>query len=362
MPSKIEYCDETLEVTGGCTKCSPGCKNCWAIKEVWRMAHNPLFGDKWKGLVEKKDGVLNWTGKIKCFDDVLEKLRKKPTIYFVDSKSDLFHKDVPFEYIDSVFAVGSLYPQHTLLVFTKRVDRMLKYFTEDVGMGFHRDTFIEGQAHKILCEKMGVSDYEYHAVHFPLPNVQFFLSISTQKEANEKIPIHLRIPGFHGLSIEPMLERIDLFEYPAIDNYQATAFSTYGAPDWYKPLSRGIDGVIVGGESGPGARPMHPDWPRNIRDQCVAAGVPFYFKQWGAYTPDGPAQVTKNDVVFLKDGTLMDTKDVFRNGWQKYYDTPTDCVWMKRVSKKKAGCMLDGKIWKLLPAPPEKVKDDKVNY
>lgn len=300
MPTGIPYCDETLEVTGGCTKCSPGCRICWAIKEVWRLAHNPNLGDKWQGLVEKKNGKLNWTGKIKCFDHalVIPLLRKKPTTYFVDSKADLFHPKVRFKFITRLHDRICVCQQHTFLIFTKRIERAKEYYVDYLGGSIPE-------------------------------NIQLILSISTQAEADEKIPRFLQIPGFHGLSIEPMLERIDLH----FGRLYARPREFDGPTDiaGYKEM---IHWVVVGGESGPGARPMRPDWPRNIRDQCLAKGVPFYFKQWGEW-------LSGVDKYALKINT-----------YQGYYPkrvTRIENTTFFRVGKKKAGCILDGKEWKRLP-------------
>ncbi len=293
--SGIPYCGETLEVTGGCTKCSPGCTNCWAIKEVWRMAHNPIMGEKWKGLVEKKNGVLNWTGKIKCFEDALKKLRKKPTTYFIDSKADLFNPKVPAEYQLKVFETISNASQHTYLILTKRVVEMKEFFQ--------------------LCEDWDPSEW---------PNVQLGVSISTPDEM-WKVAELSRIPAaVRWISFEPLLA--DVGEIPLTScREEDTDLEEFG---------QHIDWVVVGGESGPGARPMHPDWVRNIRDQCVAARVPFYFKQWGEW-------LSGADKFALKINT-----------YQNYYPkrvTRIENTNFFRVGKKKAGRLLDRTLWNQLP-------------
>ena len=277
--SGIPYCDKVLEVTGGCTKCAPGCRGCWAIKEVWRMAHNPLLGKKWQGLVEKENGVLNWTGKIKCFHDALEipSRRKKPTTYFVDSKADLFHKDVPFEYIVRVLRTIEQCPQHTFLIFTKRPEIAFDFYGGTSGFGLSAP---------------------------PLPNVQLILSISTQAEADEKIPIHLQIPAaVHGLSIEPMLGPIDLRcvivgprRRCVFDCLRGTAASEIGVIK--ETVCGTINWVVVGGESGKGARYCPIENIRSIVKQCKVADVPVFVKQIHL---NGKAKAIKDINQFPKD-------------------------------------------------------------
>lgn len=274
--SEIPYCDKALEVSGGCTKCSLGCQNCWAIKEVWRLAHNPNLGDKWQGLVEKKNGVLNWTGMIKCFEEALDipLRRKKPTTYFVDSKADLFHKKVSFQYITRLHDRIDVCQQHTFLIFTKRIKRAKEYYLDYLG----------GRMPE---------------------NIQLILSISTQAEADEKIPIHLQIPAaVRGLSIEPMLEGIDLVgkdkSRMGKTGYLANYFTPFFCNACGRHLSRppsvvyqlcgycgsmskregkSIGRVIVGGESGKGARYCPIENIRSVVQQCKAASVPVYVKQ-----------------------------------------------------------------------------------
>lgn len=266
LGTKIDYSDKVLEVTGGCTKCSSGCRICWAIKEVWRMAHNPLLGKKWQGLVEKKNGVLNWTGRIKCFDGALDAplLRRKPTTYFVDSKADLFHPEVPFSFTDRVFNMMGACSQHTFLLLTKRPKQILS-FIEEKGEFW-----------------------------YTLPNVHIGVSISIPDEI-WKVTELKKIPAaFRWLSIEPLLEEVK-FSYDRLfcdrDPDEDSPVACIPCPcgkHWQNGFLSGttlncIDCVVVGGESGPGARPMKHDWARSIRDQCLLANVPFFMKQMGGH-------------------------------------------------------------------------------
>lgn len=229
-----------MEVTGGCTKCSPGCKNDWALGEVWRMAHNPLLGDKWKGLVEKKNGVLDWTSKIKLFPETLEDKRlrsRKPKTFFIDSKADLFHPKVPGEFIFKVIHIAQQTNWHQFLFLTKRIKQMAEIF-------------------KVYYSSLKASNK-----HIPPPNIHLGVTICNQDEADEMLPIGLQIPGFDWVSAEPLLGPIFL----AIDGVQRCDLR--------------LNRVIVGCESGPKRRPCKPEWIRDIVEQCKATGIPWLVKQ-----------------------------------------------------------------------------------
>jgi len=253
-------------------------------------------------------GTGKWSGDIALRYDQLDKPLhwKDPRRIFVCSMSDLFHPKVPFDFIDKIFFQISFCPQHTFLILTKRPKIMLEYITQ-------------------LYEGLNIF---HHGKKFqwPFRNIHLGVSISNQAEADEKIPILLQIPtAVRWLSIEPMLEGIDLWkaEYPTPDGIGKQGALT-GWPG-------GIDWVVVGGESGLGARPMHPDWVRNIRDQCVAAGVPFFFKQWGVWLPISQMTKEQESINKLKRVTDVESERFFRFG------------------KKKAGRLLDGKEWNQYP-------------
>jgi protein gp37 len=173
--------------------------------------------------------------------------RRKPTVYAV--WNDLFFEAVPVNFLEDSLAVITRCPQHIFLVLTKRAQR-LNLMTQDRLRVSRTDTW-------------------------PIKNLWMGITVCNQQEADKKIPVFLPVPGKKFLSIEPMLGEITLknpWLYPCI-----------GVPDSTEtpPTTMPIDAVILGGETGPGARPMHPDWVRSVRDQCAAAGVPFFFKQWG---------------------------------------------------------------------------------
>ena len=283
MASKIEWTEETWNPLIGCDKVSAGCKNCYAIKTAWIRMHNPKMADRYAGTVAKSEnGQLNWTGRINMVPHVSNKplLKKKPSMYFVNSMSDMFHDSVSFEFIDSVFDTIDAARWHKFQILTKRPHRMVEFFEwKAAGHGFK---FPE----------------------WPLPNVWIGVSVEDQKAADERIQFLNLIPAaVKFLSCEPLLGPVD-FEKAIGDSLKYHAGGLKNCISW----------VIVGGESGNHARPMHPDWVRSIRDQCKEAGVPFFFKQWGEFVmiekefePDSYfSKVGKAKAGRLLDGKLHD--------------------------------------------------------
>lgn len=300
--SKIEWTGETWNPVIGCDKVSPGCKNCYAIRTAWIRLHNPKINERYTGTVEKTAaGNINWTGKINMLEEVLMKplKTKKPTVFFVNSMSDLFHEQVPFDFIDKVFAVMALCPQHTFQVLTKRAERMYQYFD---SLKTERCPNIHLASNKSHGGYMMV---RLHEDELPLPNVWLGVSVENNDAARDRIIYLASVPSaVRFLSCEPLLGPVNLWPWLELTHNKWTG----------KPGSI-IDWVICGGESGPGARPMHPDWARSLRDHCKRSGVPFFFKQWGEYSPglvpgngDEPAyfKVGKKVAGRLLDGILHD--------------------------------------------------------
>jgi protein gp37 len=260
--SGIEWTDATWNPTSGCTKVSQGCKHCYA-ERVFPRAY-AKSGRAFTDVAQHPDRLgqpLRW---------------QRPRRIFVDSMSDLFHEAIPFDYIDSVFGVMALARQHTFQVLTKRPARMLEWFNQARS----RPAIVECACSAMLeatgiLERRPFDRDEAMALAgqgWPLPNVWLGVSVEDQATADERIPLLLATPAtVRFLSMEPLLGPVDVFPYIR---------KTIG-----DPLSSPLDWVIVGGESGPKARPMHPDWARSLRDQCAAAGVPFFFKQWGEWRP-----------------------------------------------------------------------------
>lgn len=323
MASKIEWTEETWNPVLGCDKISEGCKNCYAIKTAWIRQHNSKMAERFSGLVEKTEaGKLNWTGKINLLGmDVLTKplRKKKPTMYFVNSMSDLFHEDVPFSFIDRVFAIMKACPQHTFQILTKRPQRMAEYFTgntpqaiDDATIQLMEDGVRIGTS-VCLVQMNGVEGW-------PLPNVWMGVSVENQKAADERIQYLNFIPAaVKFLSCEPLLGQVD-FEKAIGDSLKWHAGGLKNCISW----------VIVGGESGHHARPMHPDWVRSIRDQCKESEVPFFFKQWGEFSYEAADGECK-----YEDGTVVPKSD--------------EPVIPKKVGKSKSGRLLDGQLHEEFP-------------
>lgn len=286
--TSIEWTDTTWNPVRGCSIVSPGCRSCYAMKQAHRFS-GP--GKPYEGLTKQTKAGPQWTGKIVTVEEALtEPLSwKKPRRVFVNSMSDLFHEDVPDEFIDRVFAVMALCPQHTFQVLTKRPERMLRYcrtddssnreYEPDLDGEATRDALIEGSSQALYAKSHSDDPSMWLAVHQPLPNVWLGVSVEDQQRADERIPLLLQTPAaVRFISAEPLLGPIDLHS-PVLE----------ADSDDY------LDWVIVGGESGPGARRCDVSWVRSIAEQCRAAHVPVFVKQLGAFIVD------RNDAGFMGD-------------------------------------------------------------
>ncbi len=327
--SEIEWTDATWNPTRGCSRVSPGCKGCYAERVAMRFS-GP--GQPYEGLVRMVNGTPTWTGEMRLAENMLELPLswKKGRMIFVDSMSDLFHDGVPFEYVDKVFAMMAMCPQHRFQVLTKRPERMLEYVTSRNAQRIH-----EAAKHQLSYgnpKRRAVNDW-------PLPNVWLGVSAEDQDTANERIPPLLRTPAaVHFLSAEPLLGGIDLHRIELPREFNITLNTpgyisalTKDHEDRYYSAPASLDWVIAGGESGPKARPSHPDWFRSLRDQCAGASVPFLFKQWGEW-----AEADGDDIALC---------DIAADGSVWHEEVPPANVrteLMGRMGKKAAGRLLDG--------------------
>jgi protein gp37 len=346
----IEWTDATWNPITGCTIVDAGCTNCYAMALAGsRLRNHPSRA----GLTRVTGGRAKWTGEVRLNEQWLDQPLKwtRPRMIFVCAHGDLFHESVPDEWIDRVFAIMALAPQHTFQVLTKRPDRAREYLGANPGIRIRTQMASIGGPLPVI------------EMDWPLPNVWLGTSASDQASADKRIPELLACPAaVRFVSLEPLLGPIDLTRVGTIDSvrsafpalvrrldqhmrphtingaqiealgsqFQATTY--YQTPDHMGGFEVGsryyprLDWVIVGGESGTHARPMHPDWPRGVRDQCLAAGVAFFFKQWGEWEADqiGPE----------------DTRSISH---------PPGHVIFRKVGKKHNGRRLDGRTWDQMP-------------
>ena len=272
--SKIGWTEATWNPVTGCSRVSEGCQHCYA--EVWSHRY---------GWTEKPWTVTHASENVRLHPERLDQPVRwqKPRRIFVNSMSDLFHPQVPFEFLDRVFGVMAS-TSHTYQILTKRPDRMHEYLTDYAAGGRH--IWKAAQTVKLPRGRFKPE------TGWPLPNVWLGVSVENQARADERIPWLLKSPAtVRFISCEPLLGPMDLTEIHGETVLEPKCWgdcacdSVYG----YDPgcvrhggggyLTRKIDWVIVGAESGPGARPMDDDWVRQIRDQCVTANVAFFFKQ-----------------------------------------------------------------------------------
>jgi protein gp37 len=330
----IEWTDATWNIINGCSVKSPGCANCYAMKLAGtRLKHI----ESRKGLtIDTKAGPV-WTGKTRFNDKVLlDPIKwKRPRKIFVCAHGDLFHDSVPDEWIDKVFAVMALAPQHQFQVLTKRSKRMREYIN---AFDQRPDAF--GEALALVTRAAGLQLADGLAViedmHWPLPNVWLGVSVEDQTRADERIPDLLATPAaVRWISAEPLLGMVDMRWAMSHPLDIAAGFLKRGRFSPGLETLRPIDWVVGGGESGPGSRPMHPAWIRSIRDHCQGTGTQFLFKQWGAWRPSEacPIDCKAHAATF----------DTSNNVWR----TSSDGGWigdqsMCHVGKKAAGRVLDG--------------------
>ena len=306
--SNIEWTDETWNPVIGCRHVAEGCRNCYAETMSKRLA---AMGQKQYAEVINEQGKFN--GKAIPQPQQLDKpLRwRKSRMIFVNSMSDLFHEDVPFEFIAAVYGVMAACPQHTFQVLTKRPERMLEFFEWVAKQPFAIESkqnydFVDGVnvvADELVKFNLTVPglqkiDYDVEPPVWPLPNVWHGVSVANQKDADKNIPILLQVPSaVRFVSAEPLVGPVDLCvgKQGRGDNYDTlggtvTKFHGSKARDRSEcstnvSVQSGypkLDWVIAGGESGPNARPCDVAWIRSIVQQCQAANVPVFVKQLGA--------------------------------------------------------------------------------
>lgn len=292
--TSIQWTDRTWNPVRGCSRVSPGCDNCYAMRQAHRFSGD---GKPYEGLTVLRKGKVDWRGHARLVPEMLDQpLRwKKPARIFVNSMSDLFHSSLSNEEIAAVLGVMAACPQHTFQILTKRPERMVEWFnwlawfpaslggpTVNAGRGarWHTQQYLHD---------LKVYDPLQPWV-WPLPNVWLGVSVEDQKTADRRIPLLLKTPAaVRFVSAEPLLESV-AFErsffsgaterrYNWLDGKGIEFSADGGAGMWTDPH---IDWVIVGGESGHGARPCDTLWSSSVAEQCASARVPCFVKQLGS--------------------------------------------------------------------------------
>lgn len=317
--TKIEWADATLNYVNGCSVHSPGCTNCYAMKQAHRF---PVR----QGLTTKTKGGMVWNGTVRDNPKALEQALawKRGRRIFWNAHGDLFHKDVPDEWIDRQIATCAFTPQHTHMILTKRSARMLQWM---------RDLEAAIVAWFKHCEPELLNEHFPHMAgviahpagprEWPLPNVWLGVSVEDQPRADERVPNLIATPAaIRFISAEPLLSEVSLARLQ--DGIPDNAWLT-----WLDELHL----VIAGGESGHDARPVHPDWIRLLRDECEATGVAFHFKQWGEWLP------ISTHFPGFKAGTVHFDGRSFTGKQLRELDETIVAV---KVGKKAAGRLLDG--------------------
>jgi len=398
--------EQTWNAWTGCSHASPGCAHCYAERlATTRLAHQPQYrpvidvtdkaNRRWNGQVRRVEGAmekpLHW---------------RKPRLVFVNDMSDTFHERIDVEdHLALLFLVMSLKPDITFQILTKRADRMAELWGEDdEGSDSPLAIAVANEFVRTMagCGEWNLDDYPPEAqrkMHYwnsvcgeppwPLPNVWVGVTCCNQAEFDEKVPLLLKCPAaVRFASLEPMLGPVDVSAGVGPYCCHECEYVGQSAAEWRCPtcwkdytetgandscphcgkegdflllcpqcgaseasgfglladcdLHTGLDWVICGGESGPGARPMAPGWVRGVRDPCVEAGVPFFFKQWGGHRLVAWGDGRPGDMVLSSGGTVP---------WTQPLRIPGDAgsVIMRPVGKKVAGRVLDGRVWNEFP-------------
>lgn len=382
--------DGTIRLGWHCEHVSEACRHCYA-----EAINRDRFGT---GLDYKPRHIAAKGGEVEIvlvMAPLFEMLRwRRPRRVFVCSMTDLFADFVPDRKIDHVFAAAALAPRHTLQVLTKRPDRMRRYMSDPDTIrrvyDIASDIALSEQLDVTLIADPPRESFAPPAPRcrgrWPLPNVWLGVTAERQTEADARIPVLLDTPAAKRfVSVEPMLGAVDLRRWASL-SYECGASCglrlpgppkiercvecgedcgpetepivsegcprcggelEFVCPDcghymvFQHPDTRYLDWVICGGESGPGARPMHPDWARSLRDQCKDAGVPFFFKQWGEWAPGERCPFptrTEQTALWFNDQWAFDTLTVKQSEKMHRDDEPD----LYRCGKARAGDLLDG--------------------
>ena len=357
--SKIEWTDATWNIITGCSVVSPGCTNCYAMKLAGtRLRNHPSRAE----LTDDSKAGPVWNGQVRFNEQWLDQpLRwSRPRMIFVCAHGDLFHEAVPEKWIDQVFAVMALAPQHIFQVLTKRPERMRDYCLR-LENEPHRQTV------KRFCDAIPWDSKPKlpPEITIPFPHVWLGFSAEDQERFDERWP-HMEKLAWAGwltwLSAEPLLGPIDataaLWSFrpcgdcPSPDPEKGISEDCCRDPE----LVDGLKWIVAGGESGAGARPAHPDWFRQIRDDSQRAEVAFHFKQWGDWLPGenhgAPPGQPWPDAEWQDGETGRHSRARDHGGpeWRHFTRPGDPGAFALRVGKKAAGRELDGRTWDEMPA------------
>lgn len=354
--SKIEWCDHTFNPWMGCTKVSEGCKYCYAEAQMDHRWGKVEWGPQGARV---RTSPANWRKPL-AWNEAAEKAGR-PARVFCASLADWLDEKAPIEWLADLLALIQETPRLDWLLLTKRPESFRARLEKALSLPRWAET---------TYNSLSVAEDWLNGI--PPKNVWLGASVENQEQADKRIPELLKIPAqVRFLSCEPLLESVDLgrawehyaehagyspdgnflgelHECPNCTAGENPVDSGYNCPvcegscivTGRSDLAR-IDWVICGGESGANARPMHPDWARGLRDQCVAASVPFFFKQWGEWLdPVHQEQLSLNEMKAFD--RYLPRQDV-------WFSPGINPVAMQRVQKKNAGRLLDGREWNEFP-------------
>jgi protein gp37 len=333
--TNISYLTHTWNpIAMRCTPCSPGCEHCWHLRMAARLCKNPMIPeDERKALAGEGPFVL----REREFD-TLKKL-KKPSVIGVQFMGDLFHEDVPDEWIEKVYSVIHQEGQHTFVTLTKRPDRGLRWYYRPISECTHT---IIGAMQRFRFNNS-----------FQLDNLYLGVTVCNQPEADEKIFLLRQIPAEHRwVSLEPLLGPVRL---PGILDgctharapFSCESYCSIPGPCHLRLTGESpFDLVVLGAETGPKARPMHPGWVQQVRDGCQASGVPFYFKGWGEWEPctiyprpPGAWSYSPKHPLLFVDTITGETRK------QHIKPIPDGHFPMQHVGRRHSGRLLDGRTY-----------------
>lgn len=354
--SSIEWTEETWNPTRGCSRVSPGCEHCYAEVMAARFSDEGYWGH---GFAVRGDHGGRWTRRLALVTDEafpghgkleLPLRWQTPRVVFVNSTSDLFHEDLTNEEIAAVFGIMLACPDHTFQILTKRAKRLREWHAwlkkeaancnGGVGMSEQARCLVAAQQfcdHKALRRTQEILGHE--RAEWPLPNVWQGVSVESQKYADERVPELLLVPAaVRWVSYEPALGGVDFTRIALLGaagaiNLNALTGEVASGPWRYHRL----DWIVVGGESGPGARAFDVAWARKVRDGCATHGVAYFFKQLGAHPYDGDKAIEieldgigaigaaildpRRPLGVAKTGNVIATKSKKGGAWE---DIPVD--------------------------------------